>query len=282
MRFGLLSLLLCTSFVCAQAPPQPTGPALADYTAKREIALAPALQFVQKGDYIAALTTLEPVLSAYPHDLRVLFLTADAERITGNFDKALDLYRQCLELKVVSPGVIHLGLVRTDADMNRWEDFNRERAVVRQLALNGDATLSVDRGYLIEDHRGSGQHVQVLEFPSQDPAAITRYRFLFLGSKKAGPPFIPSIDLESNPADAASFAREFPAKAAAHLRPFALASYPDPHSRAFLKFYSNGEPAYQDVRSDVFKSASTLKNSSPKAPQTNPKRPAYQPQKHLP
>jgi hypothetical protein len=288
MRLGLLFLLcLAPSTLDARQGAKPPDAvrtaaqtATADYAATREIALAPSLQFAHDNNYAAALSAVRPILAAYPHDLRVLFFSADVARINGHFDEALDLVNQCLALKLVSPGGVRLGLVRTYADMGRWTDFNRERATVRQLALDGDRTLSVDQGYVIEDYRGNGQHIQVKEYPSNDPAAITRFRFELISSFQSAAHFIPSFDLEANPVDLPNFAREYPQKAAAHLRPYALASYPDSHSRAFLKFYTNGEPAYQDVRADVMAFAAKPPGTALPPPAQPPHRPAYQPPAH--
>ena len=259
LRSRLVATLLLTTCLSLNLPSQQISPeALQAYTAKREIALAPVLQFMHHDDYVAARTALQPLLADYPHDLRVLLLAADTARITGNFDQALTLYRESLANRLATAGAIHLGLIRTYADMGQWADFNKERALVRQLALAGDPTLSLERGYVIEDHRAQSLHLQVLEFASTDPSAITRFRFLFLSDRSGAAHFTPSIDLESNPADAPSFARQYPQMADAHVRLFALASYPDPHTRGFLKFYADGEPAYEDVRNDVLAATPTM------------------------
>jgi tetratricopeptide (TPR) repeat protein len=270
MRLGPLILL---PLLVAQQPiaPEPTQTAIraaaqsatTDYIAQREKALAPALQFMRQGNDAAALASIRTVLTTYPHDLRVLVLAGDAARGSGKFQDAISYFQQSIDLNSTHAGVLRLGLVRTYADMGHWEEFNRERAVVSTLARNGDPSLSAERGYVIEDHRAGDLHIEVLEFSSTDPSATTRYRFLFVSSRNAAARFTPSIDLESNPSDATSFVREFPHQAAAHVRPYALISYPDAHSRGFLKFYSEGEPPYEDVHADVLTLAATFPKSSP-------------------
>jgi hypothetical protein len=289
MRLAALILALAGSLhlaleLSAQQPNQPdtqdpiqaaSQAAVSDYIAKREAALSPLFHLIQQHDYVAARVAMQPLLTMYPVDLRVLFLAADIERIDRNFEAALSLYQRCLALKAIAPGVIHLGMVRTYADMNQWAEFNHERAMVRQMAVNGDRTLSTDRGYTIEDHRDGALHIEVLEFPSTDLKAVTRFRFQFLNDRLPTPKFTPSIDLESNPSDAASFAEQFPHEAAAHVRPFALASYPDAHTRAFIKFYPTGEPPYEDVHAAVLALAPTFLKPPSTAPDPASHRPAY-------
>ncbi len=246
------------------------------YVARREAALAPALKLIRQDEFAAALTALHGNLASYPDDLRVMIITADVARVAGKPEEALQLYQRCLQIPTEFTGIIHLGIVRTYADLGQWTQFNRERAVVRTLALEGDRTLSFEQGYIVEDRRNSGPHIEVLEFPSTDPAAVTRYRFMFLSSHPRG--FTPSIDVESNPSDAATFAMEFPHQSAAHVRPFALVSYPDVSTRGLLKMYPNGEPPFEDIQSDVLALSATFagKTGPPaSAPTPDLHRPVY-------
>jgi hypothetical protein len=260
------------SFSVAQKPATPTKPADADYTAKREVALAPVLLDMRTGDYSAAHTALTPVLANYAHDVRVLYLAGEIARGTGNFSEALSFFQQSLAQNPNHAGALRLGQLWTYADMGRWADFNQERAAIRELSLNGDPSLPIDRGYIIEDHRAGDVRIVVLEFPSMDSTATTHFRFMFVSKRTPASKFIPSIDLETNAADAASFAQEYPQKAAAHVQMFALVSYPDAHTRGFLKFYADGEPPYEDLRADVLSFAAKM--TEPSGP-TQHFRPAY-------
>lgn len=171
LRVAVLALL--TPFCVAQRP-SPAGSLTQEpaktYAAQREIALAPVFELMSQGNYAAALTTIRPIVTAYPHDVRVLFLAADAALVSRHFEDALAFTEQSIDQSPAPLGVSHLGFVRTYADLGRWEDFNRERAIVRRMALDGDRTLSVKRGYVIEDHRAGNLHIEVLSFhPSTAP-----------------------------------------------------------------------------------------------------------------
>ncbi|WP_263384769.1 tetratricopeptide repeat protein [Granulicella arctica] len=278
-------MLIAVSGFAQQAPPLPQDAVAAagktaatEYAAKREAALAPVFQFISLNDYASALAAVRPVLAAYPRDFRVLFLAADATRVTGDFAGALALYQQCLALNTLYVGSIHLGMARTYAGMNQWAEFNRERVIVQKIALTGDPNLSLERGYVVEDYRSGTLHIEILEFAASGPAATTRFRFLFTNSFDKAARFTPSIDLEANPADATSFAHQFPYQAAAHIRPFALAEYPNMRSRTFLKFYPDGEPPYEDVRRDVLALAASFPGKVPVGEKAAGEyRPPYQP-----
>jgi tetratricopeptide (TPR) repeat protein len=244
------------------------------YTATRERELAPVLQAMRQQDYAGALTLIRPILKTYPKDVRVLFLAGNAARISGDLPDALTLYQQSIDNNPSHAGALHLGLVQTYADMGRWEDFNRERALIRQMSLNGDQSLPIDRGYPIEDHHAGSLHIEVIEFPAFD--SLTRYRFLFVSNYQKATRFTPSVDVEANPIDKASFTKEYPQKPA-NIRFFSLVSYPDNHTRGFLKFYSDGEPPYEDVHADVMAIALKSTSTTVPAPSTQQFRPAYKP-----
>jgi hypothetical protein len=231
---------------------------------------------MRQQDYTTALTLIRPILKDYPKDVRVLFLAGNAARISGDFPDALTFYQQSIDNNSTHAGALHLGLVQTYAEMGRWEDFNRERALIRQLSLNGDQSLPIERGYAIEDHHASSLHIEVIEFPSFD--SLTRYRFLFVSNYQKATRFTPSVDVEANPADKASFTKEYPQKPA-NIRFFSLVSYPDNHTRGFLKFYSDGEPPYEDIHADVMAIAvKTPSITVPESPSsTQHFRPAYKP-----
>jgi len=280
-RLMVVSLLV--PLCLAQQPPPNSSPDLSpemlrSYTTTREHRLAPVLEAMSQQDYTTALTLIRPILKDYPKDVRVLFLAGNAARISGDFPDALTFYQQSIDNNPTHAGALHLGLVRAYADMGRWEDFNRERALIRQLSLNGDQSLPIERGYAIEDHYAGSLHIEVIEFPSFD--SLTRYRFLFASNYQKATRFTPSVDVEANPADKASFTKEYPQKPA-NTRFFSLVSYPDNHTRGFLKFYPDGEPPYEDIHADVLaialKTPSATIPASPPTPSTQHFRPAYKP-----
>jgi hypothetical protein len=278
----VVSLLAPLCF--AQQPPPSSSPNLSpemlrSYTTTREHQLAPVLGAMRQHDYTGALTLIRPILKDYPKDVRVLFLAGNVARISGDFPDALTFYQQSIDNNPTHAGALHLGLVQTYADMGRWEDFNRERAVVRELSLNGDRSLPIERGYTIEDHHAGGLHIEVIEFPAFD--SLTRYRFLFPSNYQKATRFTPSVDVETNPADKASFTKEYPKKPA-DTRIFSLVNYPDNHTRRFLKFYPDGEPPYEDIHTDVMALALKLPSTAVPTPSTQHFRPAYKPSSPTP
>ena len=229
------------------------------YAAQRENALGPGRDAWKNHDYEGAYKLFQQVLQQdYPNDPFVMLTTGSAANLAGHPDEAIALYKRAIDANKKYSGVPLLYLIKLYASLNRWEDFDKTRAIAREGALSGAITsLHPDTGYVIEDYTDGTRHIQVLEFPKLFGRFHTRYRFLTMSQYDPNTHFTPYVDLESDDIDQVSFKQQHPDKAAAGDRAYSLDSYPTPTSQALMRFF-DGEPTYEEVRALVL--------GNPKAP----------------
>ncbi|WP_263355865.1 tetratricopeptide repeat protein [Acidicapsa ligni] len=238
---------------CSATTPAPVmpGPNISAYAAGRENAFAAAYAATHCHDYVGALPLYRKALSDYPDDPRALILTAEAAAKANQTEEAITLFQRALARESNFTWSTRIALMRAYMSLNRWEDFESERADTRRAALNGDRTLSQKDGYPIDTLRTDTTFVRVIEFAKLHGVSHTRDRFLLYGEKDACTGYIPYIDLESNDIDQESFAKRYPDKAAAGMQSYSLESYLTPNAHGTLKIYPDGEPDYQVLRADV-------------------------------
>jgi len=192
------------------------------------------------------------VLESYPSDARALYVVGQAAEKAGHMEESISLFRRSL---LAGPSRYSLGvrshLMQDFIQLGRWEDFERERIDARKASLAGDRTLSPEKGYPIDTLSTGKEFIRVIEFPILHGRYHTRDRFLLDDEKDPCTGFVPYIDLESDDMDQVEFKRYDPDGAARGDRSFSLDAYPSPDSQGLLKFYPDGEPTYQTVRTDI-------------------------------
>jgi len=266
----------------AQGTPQGSGDAEAEGLSPAQIALRdsmmkPGLAALKQGDGAAAVDALRPALVAYPNDLRVLRYSAAAAMSAGQNEAALDLFHRALAQHPHEVWPLRLSVMGLEARLNRWGDFDRDVAVLRAAKKDGtDPALEKTNGFVVDEFDTGKGKVQGVIFPLQGGRYHTLYRFLLPKQTAAAPPvqastsvngqpaqcqnpnFQPYIDAESDDIDQIEFKKTHPDKAAKGERSYSLDTYGSPCSQGLIKFYFDGEPAYETVRADVMRALANV------------------------
>jgi len=149
--------------------------------------------------------------------------------------------------------IAHKNLVIVEAALGRWDEFDREREVLRAARQRGAHNISTRESDVIDAFDVRGQHWIVREYYEPAGRSLTRYNF---------ESFSPSgrvreyVSLES--ADAARTALSpdpnvligVDPKTVPVIKDFAL-NYYTGKSHGTIKLYPKGEPRYERVRVDV-------------------------------
>ncbi len=238
---------------CSAALPPPVvpGPNISEYSARRENALAAAEPLARCHDYEGALRIYLKVLESYPNDARALNIAGMAAVRAGHIEESIPLFQRALAQAPNYSWSVRASLMHDFIALNRWQDFEAERLDTRKASLAGDKTLPPEDGYQIDTLKTGNEFIRVIEFPALHGQHHTRDRFQLYEEKDPCTGFTPYIDLESDDVDQADFDKRHPDKATAGDRSFSLDSYPTPNSQALIKFYADGEPAYETVRADI-------------------------------
>jgi hypothetical protein len=256
---ALFLVLICNSIIAqglATAPPP--NSVQTPYAAERENTIAPAVQAMQAGDYANALAMLEAVMPQYPHDARILMLAGRSAHLSSDDGKALGFYKTALESepKGHPQWQLHVEIVPLYAAAADWDNFDRERAKIREAVTAGVPYFAKFSGYLIETIHDGDRTIQVTEYPRLVGRFHTRYRFLLLAT--AGQPWKPYVDCESDDIDQVAFAKEHPDKVANGDRSFSLDGYPAPNMHSTIRLFGDGEPTYETVRALVVGKAAPM------------------------
>lgn len=231
--------------------------------AKRDALLQPGIELMEKGDAAGAFAAMQPALTAYPNDLRVLRYSADAAMAAGKNEQALGLFQRALATHPAQAWPLRLAVLRVQAKLGKWPEFAKDLAELKAAKKAGtDAQLARADGFLVDEFDVSGLTVEVEYFPLLAGKYKTLYRFLLPPSavRKPGdgpgcdvPSFRPFLDVESDDVDQVEFQKRHPDLAAKGERSYSLDTYQGPCSQGLIKFYWDGEPRYEAVRADVVK-----------------------------
>lgn len=147
--------------------------------------------------------------------------------------------------------IAHKNLVIIEAALGRWEEFDRERALLRSARDRGAIGISKHESDVIDAFDVHGKHWIVREYDEPSGRSLTRYNFeLFSPSGKAQE----YISLESEQAAKDALAPQDTRIGANVNTPaihdFALNFYTSKGHGA-IAHYPDGEPAYERVRSQV-------------------------------
>lgn len=234
---------------------------------RRDALLQPGLDALKKGDSAAALTAFQPALAAFPKDGKVLQLSGEAAMETNQNDVALGLFERALAEHPKDVWNIRFGVLRLEARLGKWEDFDKGLAELKAAKKAGDAALE-SPGFVVDEFEVGGQKVTAAFYPLLAGHFKTLYRFLLpvpapvdvaasttggAGDRCKDPNFRPYIDVESDDVDQSFFAQAHPDLAKKGERSYSLDTYPAACSQGLIKFYSDGEPKYEVVRADVTK-----------------------------
>ena len=149
----------------------------------------------------------------------------------------------------------HKNLVIVEAALGRWEEFDRERALLRGARQRGAAGISARESDVVDSFDALGGHWIVREYYEPVGRSLTRYNFEYFGQDGRVREY---VSLESGEAavNALAVGGEVHigdnAKSAPAIKDFALNFYTG-KSHGTITRYPNGEPKYERVRADVMR-----------------------------
>ena len=233
--------LVVPTSMTAQASPVPSRNAIVE--GKRALA---AKQFLQ------AKTTFAGFLLEHPDSLEGQIGLADAELGLHEYEAAELQYRRVV---AVQPEMwsAHKNLVVVEAALDRWDEFDRERALLRGARQRGAPGITARESDVIDGFMVRGQRWIVREYFEPVGRSLTRYNFEHFSPDGKAEEY---ISLES--AEAAQRAlttgdvRIGTDPGAVVIKDFALNWYTG-KAHGTVARYASGEPSYERVRADVLR-----------------------------
>jgi tetratricopeptide (TPR) repeat protein len=149
--------------------------------------------------------------------------------------------------------IAHKNLVIVEAALGRWDEFDRERAVLRGARERGAPDISPQESDVIDTFDVHGDHWIVREYYEPVGRSLTRYNFEYFGADGRVREY---VSLESaNAARTALTPRPdvligVDPRTAPVIKDFAL-NYYTGKSHGTIKLYPQGEPRYEHVRADL-------------------------------
>ena len=214
--------------------------------------LRPARQALEDKHYQQAQDLFAAYLKTHPGSI-------DAEEGMGDAMLGLHQYEAAeLQYRAVVAAqpefwIAHKNLVIVEAALGRWDEFDRERAVLRGARQRGAPGISTRESDVIDAFDVHGQHWIVREYYEPVGRSLTRYNFEYFGPDGRVREY---VSLES--ADAARTALAPSPNVVIGAAPptvpvikdFALNFYTG-KSHGTIKLYPKGEPSYERVRADL-------------------------------
>jgi len=215
--------------------------------------LADAKQALAAKEYARAKTLFAAYAEAHPGDVQAEMGVADAELALHEYEAAELQYRKVV---AVQPELwaAHKNLVIVEAALGRWDEFDRERAVLRGARQRGAPGISARESDVIDAFDVGGSRWIVREYYEPVGRSLTRYNF---ESFSADGRVREYISLESAEAAQSALARgdvviggAAQTAGALGLHDFALNWYTG-KAHGTIARYPKGEPSYEAVRAAV-------------------------------
>ncbi|QMV19246.1 hypothetical protein GOB94_11575 [Granulicella sp. 5B5] len=210
-------------------------------------------QALAKGDFAHAKTIYQGYLHSHQGSIPGELGLADAELGLHEYEAAELQYRA---ITAVQPElwIAHKNLVIIEAALGRWEEFDRERAILRGARQRGEPGITMHESDVIDSFDVHGEHWIVREYDEPEGRSLTRYNFeRFAPSGRAEE----YISLESAQAAQAALTPEDirigkTPKLTRPIHDFAL-NYYTPKGHGTITRYPKGEPTYETVRAEVLR-----------------------------
>lgn len=244
-------------------------------------------QAFRRGDYAAAQKFFSAYLRDNPENLDALVMAGDAFYELKQYEDAAQSFLAAIKLQASLWGA-HKNLVIVYAAQGKWTEFDQERAVLKAARESGASGLSTKDADVIDVLYVGSEQYRVISYAELAGRFKMRYNFVHFGPDRKPDSW---IACESDDIDQAAFAKAHPQEAAAGQRSFSLDSYsalkPSADGKGVtqthgtIKFYPDGEPTYETVRSDVLNvlghklspMSSTTTATPPATPDTKPPKP---------
>jgi tetratricopeptide (TPR) repeat protein len=215
--------------------------------------LAAARQALAAKQFDRAKAGFQAYLEAHPDSVDARLGLADAELALHEYEAAEWDYRRVTDAQPQLWNA-HKNLVIVEAALGRWEEFEREREVLRAARERGAPGISARDSDVIDTFDVHGQHWIVREYFQPVGRSETRYNFERFSPEGRVEEF---ISLEPSAAAAAALApgdvhigqdtRQPPPTGE-----FSLDYYTG-KAHGTIARYPHGEPTYERVRADVLR-----------------------------
>jgi hypothetical protein len=214
--------------------------------------LLPANQALANKQYNQAETIFATYLKVHPGSI-------DAEEGIGDAKLGLHQYEAAeLQYRTVVAAqpefwIAHKNLVIVEAALGRWDEFDRERAVLRLARQRGAPNITARESDVIDAFDVRGEHWIVREYYEPVGRSLTRYNFEYFGPDGRVREY---VSLESAAAARTALTPDpnvvigATPRAEPVIKDFAL-NYYTVKSHGTIKLYPKGEPRYEHVRADL-------------------------------
>jgi tetratricopeptide (TPR) repeat protein len=245
--------------------------------------LSQGKEALHRNDYAAAQTFFETHLKTDPNNADALDLQGVAYLGLKRYEDAERSYLAALKLDPTR-WTTHKNLVVAYASLGKWKEFDQERALVQEARAKGTSGLGPRDVDVIDVFYVGSERYIVRSFAELNGRFKARYNVAHFGPDG-------KLDFwilcESDDVDQTAFAKAHPTEAAAGQRSFSLDSYTARNlnedgktytqTHGTIKFYPDGEPSYETVRSDVLavlehkvSPMSSTTSGKPATPETAP------------
>ncbi len=241
---GLLLFALATG-VPAQKKPDSVSGSQAD--------LAAARQELAAKHYSRAKELYRAYLHAHPESVDAQFGLADAELGLREFEAAEWDFRRVVAAQPQN-WVAHKNLVIVEAELGRWDEFERERAVLRAARERGAPGISARESDVIDTFEVNGHRWIVREYSEPVGRSQTRYNFERFSPEGHAEEYIslePTAAAEAalKPGDV-HIGAETESAPRSVKGEFSLNWY-SRKGHGTIKRYPKGEPSYEQARTDL-------------------------------
>ena len=213
--------------------------------------LVTAQQALLEKHFVEAKELFEAYLQGHAGNVDAEVGVADAELALHEYEAAELGYRQVVAQQP-QRWLAHKNLVIIEAELGRWEEFDRERALLRGARERGAPGISARESDVIDAFDVGGEHWIVREYYEPVGRSLTRYNFEQFGLDGKVRTY---VSLESAEAAKAALAGGdvrvgSDAAAVGGIKDFALNFYTG-KAHGTVERYPNGEPSYEKVRAAV-------------------------------
>ena len=221
----------------------PAGCVLAQTVLSPELVQARAALAAK--DFVQARTLFAAYSRTHPQDAQALVGLGDVDLALHHYEAAETDLRRATALQP-ELWVAHKDLVLVEAKLGRWEDFERERTVLRQARERGAPNITARESDVIDSFVVNGREWIVREYFVPVGRTQARYNFEHFTPEGKVEAYV-SLERGSAvaPAEAVTIGKDAPASSSG----FALNWYTG-KGHGMIRSYT-AEPAYEKLRSDV-------------------------------
>jgi hypothetical protein len=217
--------------------------------------LATARQELAAKHYTRAKELYRSYLQVHPESVDAEFGLADAELGLREFEAAEWDFRKVVATQPQN-WAAHKNLVIIEAELGRWDEFERERAVLRAARERGDPDISARESDVIDTFEVNGHRWIVREYYEPVGRSQTRYNFERFSPEGHAEEYIslePTAAAEAalRPGDV-HIGTETEAAPPTAKAEFSLNWYSS-KGHGTIARYPKGEPSYEQVRADLLR-----------------------------